>query len=380
MSDEVRSVAASDNQFGLDLYARLRDGKADNLFCSPSSLATALAMVHAGARGETAEEMARALHFHLPPEKLHPAIGDLLATWTAADKEPGFQLSVANRLWGQKGSHFMPEYLELTRAHYGAELAEVDFLHRAEPAREQINAWVEKKTEGKIRDLIARGALGASTRLVLTNAIYFKGTWSEPFKKEATQTAPFHVSATRKVDVPLMYQSKRFRCWEGDGLKALALPYKGGSLSMLVLLPDAIDQLPELEAKLTTENLALWRSKLAPRQANVHLPRFQLTAEFELSQMLRSMGMARAFTRGQADLSGMSSEEELYLSAVVHKAFVDVNEEGTEAAAATAIGVKTAAVFNPARPLEFRADHPFVFLIQDDRTGAVLFLGRLIEP
>jgi serpin B len=377
-STEVRAVVEGNNQFAIDLYARLRAGQSDNLFLSPGSLSTALAMTYAGAKGETAQQMAQVLHLRLPQEKLHPAFRDLHRTWDVKGKESGFRLSVANRLWGQKGFHFLPGFLTITHEDYGAELAQVDFARQTEPARQRINAWVEEQTQGKIRDLIPPGVLDAMTRLVLTNAIYFKGEWTEPFRKEATQVAPFDISPRQQTDVPLMYRMDDLRYWAGDGLKMLELPYGKGALAMLILLPDEIDGLSALEAKLTTDNLSRWQSRLRKQKVRVYLPRFKLTSQFQLAEVLKAMGMTRVFTPREADLSGMSSEAELFLSAVIHKAFVEVNEEGTEAAAATGIAVKaTAAIREPA---VFRADHPFVFLIRDNRTGSILFLGRLVNP
>ncbi|MHB1558833.1 MAG: serpin family protein [Isosphaeraceae bacterium] len=378
MTQDLRAVAEDNNRFALELFARLRAEKPSNLFFSPSSISTALAMTYAGARGETAEQMAKVLHFRMPPEKLHAAFGGIRRLWNAERKEQGYRLSVANRLWGEQGFHFLPEFQAVTRDHYGAELAPVDFARHAEEARQRINGWVEEQTQGKIRDLIPPGVLNAMTRLVLTNAIYFKGDWTAPFRKESTQVAPFHLSASMTTDVPLMHQQESFRYWAGDGLKILELPYGEGDLAMLVLLPDQIEGLPALEARLTADNLSRWQSGLRKQKVRVYLPRFTMTSRFELADVLREMGMTRLFNPREADLSGLSSEEELAVSEVIHKAFVDVNEEGTEAAAATAVGIRTAAMI--AEPPVFRADHPFVFLIRDNRTGSILFLGRLVNP
>jgi serpin B len=380
MSADVRAVVEGNNRFALDLYGRLRSGQPGNLFFSPGSLSTAVAMTYAGARGQTAEQMAQVLHFRLPQEKLHPAFTALQETWDADGEKTGYRLSVANRLWGQEGFDFRPAFLATTRESYGAELAQVDFARQAEPARLRINSWVEERTQGKIRDLIPPGVLDAMTRLVLTNAIYFKGDWTDPFEKNATKEAPFHISAHRQVDVPLMSQQDDFRYWAGDGVKVLELPYGKGDLAMLALLPDKIEGLPALEAGLTTESLSRWLSGLRKQKVQVSLPRFTLTSQFQLADVLGAMGMIRAFRPGEADFSGMSSQEELFLSAVVHKAFVDVNEEGTEAAAATGIAVGTTSFVVPQEPVVFRADHPFVFLIRDNRTGSLLFLGRLANP
>jgi serpin B len=375
---DVRAVAESGNVFALDLYARLRGGSSDNLFFSPGSLSIALAMTYAGARGETAEEMANVLHFRLPPEELHPAFGGLRRYWDAETRGRGYRLSVANRLWGQEGFHFLPGFLAVTRKDYGAELAQVDFARGTEQARRRINSWVEDQTQGKIRDLIPPGVLDAATRLVLTNAVYFKGDWTKPFPKDVTRVAPFHISARQQTDVPLMGRIDDFRSWAGDGLKVLELPYGKGDLAMLILLPDEIEKLRDLEADLTTDNLSRWLSGLRKQEVRVFLPRFKLTAQFQLADVLRAMGMSRVSKPGEADLSGMSSEKGLFVSAVIHKALVDVNEEGTEAAAATGVDVKSDEAIE--QPMVFRADHPFVFLIRDNQTESILFLGRLVNP
>jgi serpin B len=321
--------------------------------------------------------MAQVLYFRLPQEKLHPVFRDLSRYWDVNAKDRGFQLSLANRLWGQQDFHFLPGFLAITREDYGAEIAQVDFVNQTEQARQSINSWVEEQTQGKIQDLIPAGVLDRLTRLVLTNAIYFKGVWTQPFGKEATKTAPFHISARLQTDVPLMYRKSYFRYWAGDGMKVLELPYGKGDLAMVVLLPDEIKWLSALQPKLTTDNLPRWQSGLRKQEVQVYLPRFKLTSQFQLADVLKAMGMTRAFNSEEADFSGMTNPTKLFLSAVIHKAFVDVNEEGTEAAAATAVVVTKK---GGRRPTVFRADHPFVFLIRDNRTGSLLFLGRLVNP
>ena len=337
-------------------------------------------MTYAGAEGPTGEQMAKVLHFPLPAAKLHPAFSNLQKRMAFDDKTPPFQLRVANRLWGQKGFHFLPAFLKVASDDYGAELGLVDFK-QAEGARKTINSWIEKQTDHKIQDLLAPGVLDASTRLVLTNAIYFKARWEHEFSESATSEAPFHLSARQEITAPLMYQQYRLRYSEPGDVQALELPYAdGGTLSMLILLPKKIDGLSDLEKQLTSENLQKWSAGLKSRLVNVYLPKFKMTSEFELGDVLSSMGMPLAFS-DKADFSGMSAEEQLYFSAVIHKAFVDVNEEGTEAAAATAVALRAATGRpRPETPVEFRADHPFIFLIRDNRTDAVLFLGRLVKP
>jgi serpin B len=369
---EAAAVVRGDNQFALELYGRLR-GQQGNLFFSPYSISTALAMTYGGARGQTAEQMAATLHFTLPPERLHPAMVTLIRAVNGAGKQRGCQLRTANALWGQKGHPFRPEFLALTQDNYGAGLREVDFAGAAEPARRTINAWVEKETGDKIKDLIRPGVLAGDTRLVLTNAIYFKGDWASQFKKDRTREEPFHVSADKTVPMPLMHQGGRFKHFDGGNFQALELPYAGKDLAMVVLLPRKVYGLADFEKTLTADNLAGWLDKLREHEVEVALPRFRMTGEFLLNKTLFEMGMPSAFTRA-ADFSGMDGRKDLFLSKVIHKAFVDVNEAGTEAAAATAVvGEEQAERVKSV----FRADHPFAFLIRDTRSGSILFLGRL---
>jgi serpin B len=381
VGEEVRmsSVVEGNSQFALDLYGKLRS-QPGNLFFSPSSISTALAMTYSGARGETAEQMARALHFPPPQEKLPEAFRWLNAALRPAAEKPGYRLNAANRLWGQQGFHVLPDFLAVTRDSYHAELAEVDFVGHADLARETINEWVEKQTQEKIKDLVTPGALTPLTRLVLTNAIYFKGEWIKPFPKDATRDERFDVSGHKQTTAPLMHKTDDFKFAAVDGLKALELPYGNGDLSAVVLLPDEIDGLGALEQKLSFENLTRWMTGLRRQKVQVFLPRFKLTSAFSLSSVLAAMGMPLAFDEKQADFSGMSTEEKLYISAVLHKAFVDLNEEGTEAAAATAVVMMTRAAMIPREPALFRADHPFLFLIVDNRTKSILFLGRVVNP
>jgi serine protease inhibitor len=371
-----KATAVKDNNaFAFDLYGKLHDSDG-NLFFSPESISTALAMTYAGARGQTAEEMAATLHFGLDPQRLHPALAVLLHDLHADRETKGYQLHTANALWGQKGTPFLPEFLNLVKDNYGAGLNEVDFRKATEKARQTINAWVEKQTNDKIKDLISEGLLRPDTLLVLTNAIYFKGDWASPFKKERTHDAPFQVGAGEKVTVPLMEQTAKFGYLDGGTFQALELPYAGGDLSMVVFLPKQADGLAALEPRLTEANVRGWLAKLRPDEVRVALPRFKVEAGFDLARTLEELGMKQAFS-ADADFSGMDGRRDLFISAVLHKAFVDVNEEGTEAAASTAvIMTRAAARINPV----FRADHPFVFLIRDTRSGSILFLGRVVNP
>jgi serpin B len=373
-SPDAEALARGNGAFAFALYSKLK-AKEGNLFFSPYNISTALAMTYAGARGDTAAEMKKTLSFTLPDDKLHPAFGTLQAAYNAKGKR--YELRVANRLWGDKSTAFVDDYVKLTREVYGAPLESLDFT-KGEEARKAINAWVEEQTSGKIKDLIKK--LGADTKLVLTSAIYFKGNWASQFKKENTKEEPFQPTASKKaakaITVPMMHQTLKAKYAAADGVQALELPYVGDELAMVILLPDAIDGLAELEKKLTPENLEKWLSALSEEEVAVALPKFTMTYKANLAELLGKMGMPKAFT-GDADFSGMTKGEKLWISAVIHQAFVDVNEEGTEAAAATAV---TMVKGMAAPPKAFTADHPFVFLIRDVKTGGVLFLGRVANP
>jgi len=376
---QVVAVVEAGNRFAFDLYTGLRT-RSGNLFFSPASISVALAMAYAGAAENTDTEMAKVLHFQMQKAQLNREMRALLASWKSSDKKRGFRLDVANRLWGQDGFKFLSDFLEVTRVDYGAELARLDF-HRPDAARQIINKWIEDNTQDKIKNLIASPDAVSGALLVLTNAVYFKGDWKDQFDKNLTKDDDFHISLADKIKVPLMHQKHNFSYAAADGLRLLGLPYGDGTLSMVVLLPDKVDGLPELEAKLSTASLQKWMARAHAQDVIVFLPKFKTSAEFQLADTLKAMGMASAFDPKTADFSGMTGRKELFFSAVIHKAFVDVNEEGTEAAAATGvIMMRHAAVARPKVPPVFRADHPFVFLIRDNRNGAILFLGRVIDP
>jgi serine protease inhibitor len=370
----VETVVQGNTEFALDLCQKLRTVEG-NLFFSPYSISTALAMTYAGARGNTKVQMAQALHFPLVQEQLHPAFALLEAKLGGIGEKGHIQLRVANALWPQKGYALLEEFLALTKQYYGVLITTVDYGD-AETARCTINDWVKEKTECKIQDIILPGILDALTRLVLVNAIYFKGNWASQFDQRLTSDAPFWVTHDEQVQVPMMSQVHEFGYGEGDGLQVLELPYAGDDLSMVVLLPRDRDGLAKLEESLTVENLGTWTRKLWPSEVKAFLPRFKITFPFRLDGTLKSMGMVDAF--GDANFSGMDGTELLYIAAVLHKAFVAVNEEGTEAAAATAVVMAARGL--PLPPPTFRADHPFIFLIRENSTGSILFLGRVVNP
>jgi serpin B len=390
------AVVDGNNAFAVQLYSQLQT-KGGNLFFSPESISTALAMVYAGARGDTASEMEDTLQFSLPPERLHPAMGALLSDLNAA--HDGYQLRVANALWAQQGYAFLDDFLNLTKADYGAGFNQVDFKSAHAAARLIINQWVEQRTEDKIKDLIPPGALDNTTRLVLTNAIYFKGDWQTPFDKAQTKDEDFHASPAQNIRTPLMHRAGKFNYLNGGTFQALEIPYKGAELSMIVFLPNDAGGLPAFERSLTSYNMRQWLGGLQPAPRVVlTLPKFKIEAGFGLKDTLKAMGMKKAFDGSMADFSGMASHQtmhrdgnsiggnppsgNLYISAVIHKAYVDVDEEGTEAAAATAVVGKAYVTGRhvPIPLIIFRADHPFVFLIRDNRSGGILFIGRITDP
>jgi serpin B len=375
--ESMKALVEGNTKFALELYGNLHvDG---NLFLSPFSISTALAMTYAGARGKTASQMASVLEFGLPQNEVNPAFTALEQNLHTLKEKGAIQLNVANSIWPQVGYPLLKSYLNLTKTYYGVAITPLDYRGDTETARREINTWVEEKTQNKIKDLIQPGMLVASTRLVLANAIYFKGNWSKAFKKEATKDAPFYLTGGDPVQVPTMRQKEQFEYAENVDLTVLELPYAGEELSMLVLLPRKAGGLPDLEKQLTLQNLKQWTKDLRRQEVEVFLPRFKTTSRFDLGGTLSSMGMVDAFAEGKADFSGMDGKPGwLFVGVVVHKAFVDVNEEGTEAAAATGVGMRMTSL--PAPAPVFRADHPFFFLIRHNQTGSILFLGRVLNP
>lgn len=383
-------IAAGNNTFALELYAKLQSQEG-NLFFSPYSISTALAMTYAGARGQTESQMAKVLHFPaganertksspmvMDRRQFASTFGEIINDLNKRGRKRAYTLSVANALWGQKGHGFLDEFLELVKANYGGRLSEVDFVGATEASRKTINAWVEKQTKEKIKDLIPPGVLDSMTRLVLTNAIYFKGNWARQFKKDQTKDAPFTLADGSEIQTSMMNQTGEFGYMENDTFQGLELPYVKDELSMIILLPKDSDGLAELEKTLTPENLSQWLNRLYRREVVVGVPKFKATTQFSLASVLESMGMKDAFSE-KADFSGMDGKKDLFISAVIHKAYVDVNEEGTEAAAATGVTMKLTSL-GPSETPVFRADHPFLFLIRDSHSAGILFLGRVVNP
>jgi serpin B len=369
------------NGFAFDLYGALK-GNQGNMLFSPYSISLALAMTYAGARDATAQQMAGTLHYTLPQERLHPAFNSLdeeLATRGQGAKGKdgkGFRLNIVNAIWGQKGYQFLANYLDLLAENYGAGLRLMDFQNAPEPSRQTINKWVADQTEQLIKDLIPAGAIDSLTRLVLTNAIYFNAAWANPFEKSLTQPDTFHLTDGHDVKVPMMRQTEGVSYLGGDGFKAVDLPYDGRQLSMLVIVPDA-GKFADVEKNLSAAQMNSIIKSLSPKQVALTMPSFKFESEFGLSNTLAAMGMPVAFT-DKADFSGMTGKRDLYISDVIHKAFIATDESGTEAAAATAVIMRATAM--PVSPIEVKIDRPFIFLIRDIKTGTVLFIGRVMNP
>lgn len=379
-SARLQPVVEGNTAFALDLYGRLKTNPG-NLFFSPYSISTALAMTYGGARGETEKQMAQVLRFGVAQAEVHSCFSELQRQLSEAGKQQGIDLTVANALWAQKGHSFLPAFLKTVQNEYQANINQADFTTGAEAARARINAWVADQTKDKIRDVLPPGSLDAATRLVLANAIYFKGLWAVPYDKSATSPQTFYRSATSLARVPLMHHFDAVRYMEESDFQAVELPYKGGELSMVILLPRQIEGCGALEGRLSPSLISQSLGRMKQQRVEIFLPRFKLESNFDLSTTLSGMGMPSAFGP-QADFSGIDGTRQLYISGVFHKAWGEVNEEGTEAAAATVIGVVASAAVRkpPPPPPVFRADHPFIFFVRDTRAGSLLFLGRLADP
>lgn len=368
---DVNDAPKSINQFSIDLYSKLKD-QPDNLFFSPYSISTALSMVYAGAEGNTASQMKKVLHLNT-----HSEIADLIDQLNQPSEY--YKLTIANALWGQKGYSIKKEYLGIIKDQYKSELKEVDFKNNTEKSRKTINKWVLDKTNNKIKDLLQPGTVDSLTRLILTNAIYFKANWNEPFEEESTKDEAFYISKKNKTTVKMMNQQESIKYFENRELKMIELPYERRELSMQIILPKKIDGIADLEKKLNYNDLVKWDIGLSYKKVKLKLPRFKTTSDFSLRKILTLLGMKDAFSLPPADFSGISGSKDLFISNVIHKAFVSVDEEGTEAAAATAIGFAKSS-FDPSLPKEFKADHPFIFLIKDNQSDTILFMGRVIKP
>lgn len=378
---DLQILSNDNNTFALELYQTLKEENTGNIFYSPYSISSALAMTYAGARGETEKQMADTMHFTLSQDMLHPSFHDLsleLASrgnGMASQDKKGFILRNVNALWGQKGYEFQPAFLDVLDKNYGAGMRTLDFARETEKSRITINDWVSEQTENRIDGLI--GTLSPSTRLILTNAIYFKADWLNQFSKTSTSDGEFNLLVNGKVIVPMMRQTENFDYTDGTGYQAIELPYQGAELSMVILLPKP-GRFESFENSLNYSQLQKIINNLKGREVTLTMPKFGYTSDFQLSPVLAQMGMPTAFS-GSADFSGITPKNELWIDEVIHKAFVAVDENGTEAAAATAI-IMCGAAPNQPKPVEFTMDRPFIFLIRDIETNTILFMGRVLNP
>lgn len=380
--EALNALVEGNTEFAFELYKKVADGE-KNVFFSPFSISEALAMAYAGAAGDTAEGMAKALHVSADQALVHPAFNaldlHLMSLNEQAEKDESerpapLELSIANSIWGQQGYGFKDDFLDTLALNYGAGLQVLDFVGQPDTARDTINEWVEDETKERIKDLLPQGAINADTRMVLTNAIYFKAGWFHQFQEEVTESGDFTRADDSTVKAELMAQRDHFEFADLGDFKAVELGYGQGEASMLVLLPEDIEA---FQQDFGAETLQKVDEALERKYVELTLPRFEFTQTLLLSDILGDLGMAGAFSPA-ADFSNMSEENDLFIGDVVHKAFVAVDEEGTEAAAATALMMRTTSM--PPEPVEFRADKPFVFLIRDAETKSVLFMGAVNDP
>ncbi|HEX7449767.1 MAG TPA: serpin family protein [Pirellulales bacterium] len=376
---EAAAAGKSIDAFALDLYAQLQGTTGGNLFVSPFSAATALAMAYAGAGGDTAQQMAKVLHFSGDPNSTESGFGALLGDLNATGQSGGFLLSAANALWVQQGLNLLPEFLNVMQNDFNGGLNQADFIDQADAVRQTINNWVAQQTHGKITDLFPPGTITDFTRLVLADAVYLKAAWTSPFEPGATTDAPFTLASGSQATVSTMHQTGEFGYMERDGFQVLQLPYTDGRLAMDIILPTQTG-LAGLGSNQIPADINAWISGLSPQSVAISLPKFQMTTQFNLIPTLQALGMSEAFT-DSAGFSGITDALRLKIDTVVQKAYISVDENGTEAAAATGIGVVPAVVAaEPNPPVIFNADHPFLFLIRDTQSGTVLFMGQVEDP
>jgi serpin B len=373
---DLHELVQGNSTFACTLY-RVLCNDDGNLFVSPFSISCALAMTYAGAHGRTERQMAETLHLTLSQDRMHPAFQTLAQKLIPpSEGRDSFQISLANRIWGQTGYEFLPAFLDTLSAFYSVGLHALNFSKDPEAARKIINDWVLDKTEGKIKDLIPPGNITKLTSLVLTNAIYFKGKWQRPFKEAKTRKGSFTRLDGRKVRVQMMSQDSVFNYTQGESYQAVELPYRDTQCSMLFILPKE-GHFEGVEANLSPSFISRISTDLDFQMVDLSVPKYKFKSGFMLSRTLQQMGMIDAF--GDADFSGMTGKRDLYISQVIHKAFVAVDEEGTEAAAATAVTMVRMGLSAPTG-VKMKMDRPFLFIIRDNATGTILFIGRVLDP
>jgi serine protease inhibitor len=376
ISDPDSAMIKSNNTFAFELFPYVKSDQ-QNSFFSPYSISAALAMTYAGARGESEKQISKVLHFDSNQTKFHPSYKALLGYISSLNKADTLTLLCANSMWAQKNYPFSDSYFKLVSKFYDAGLQNLDFKADAEGSRKIINNWVEEKTKSKIQNLLIPGILSDLTRLVLVNAIYFYGSWDKAFDEKETSKAQFYIEGKNNVQADLMHMLFRFRYLDDGDKKIIEIPYLGKTVSMLVILPKENKNLNSIEKSLNLDNYSLWLSMMTEQKIHLYLPKFKVTSEFELSDALKKMGMPHPFSK-EADFSGMTGHMDLMIDKIVHKAFVEVNERGTEAAASTAVIMreKSGMVDIP----EFRADHPFIFIIKENKYNSILFMGEINDP
>jgi serpin B len=378
---EADNVVSANNMLAVDMYKKIMNNDENqdgNIFLSPYSISSALAMTYEGAKGGTAEEMRAVLHL---PSDISVVRDGFKEINTDINKENNFyNLSVANALWAQENYPFEQDYFSTVSEYYGGEATNLDFVNDAGNSRTIINDWVESRTNDRIKDILPVGIPTPLTRMILTNTIYFKSNWSSIFETELTKTENFTLDSGNQVQTEIMHQGRYFNYGETDYLQMLEMDYLGFDLSMLILLPKDV-LLADLEASLSTENLDAWKDSMERKEVIVSFPKFKFETKYILAEDLKAMGMPTAFKYPDADFTGMSPTDELYIDEVIHQTFIEVTESGTEAAAATAVVMgATGAPGDPPPPKVFTADHPFIFIIQQKDTGNILFMGRVMDP
>ncbi len=371
-------VVEANNQFAFELYSKYKDNEG-NIFFSPYSISTALAMTYEGARGKTAEEIQAVFHFPKDANVRRQEFTSIYNQINKPDKQ--YELKTANALWAQKDYKFLDEYFKTIEQYYGGKVTNLDFTGNTENSRITINNWVEEQTNDKIKNLIPPESIDSLTRLVITNAVYFKANWSIQFDAKNTYDQQFKLGFNTTTTAKMMHQTAYFNYSETDEIQILEMDYLGNDLSMLVILPKDGHNIDNVGSTINMEKLNKWKSNIKYERVAVAFPKFKFEIKYFMKGTLSDMGMPSAFSMADADFSGMTGTRDLFISAVIHQAFVDVNEEGTEAAAATAVVMRTTtAPGKIEQPKIFNADHPFIFIIQDKKTGNILFLGRVTDP
>ncbi len=380
---EVEEIVQANDAFAFDMYSQLKKEN-KNLFFSPLSISTCLILAYAGAKNKTKSEMTDLLHLNVAEERisskglsedsLHSNYKILLDAIRSQDGQNNQKIKIANAIWIEKNLGLTPNYENLIRNNYGKEIYEINFS--LPNVVDIINEWVSEKTNRKIQNILQ--SLGEDTLMVLANAIYFKANWQHKFDEKNTKNAPFTLITEEKIDVPMMYHEEQFYYLDYMKFELLGMFYQGGKMAMVILLPKTLDDLEAVEKSITVENTEKWFRLLTKQKVEVYLPKFKFTTTYQLNKILKTLGMNEAFTM-EADFSRMTGEKPTRITNVIHKAFVDVNEEGTEAAAATIITKMLGAPL-PRPKLVFRADHPFIFFIRDLRSKSILFMGRVMNP